>query len=270
MNYNEFINEYNGKSIDYDGACGAQCVDLIQLYVEKCFTGVHQVIYANAKDYFENFENLPINEIFTKIENTADLVPEEGDIAVWGAELGNQYGHIAIATGEGNTKEFKSYDLNWGNKIVHEVTHTYKGFLGVLRAKDQSKITGVTKPNIQYKVHIQDIGWTNWENTGETAGTTGENKRIEAIILQGNNGLDLKYRVHMAEIGWSEWVENGQIAGTTGQCRKIEAIEIKSNKDLEVQEHIQEIGWIPASKGKNIKIGTEGKSLRLEAFKIKI
>ena len=123
---------------------------------------------------------------------------------------------------------------------------------------------------MQCKAYIQDIGWTEWKNAGEVVGTTGEGMRMEAIILQGNNGLNLSYRVHMEEIGWAEWVENGQIAGTTGENIRIEAIEIKSNKDLEVQEHIQDIGWIPASKGKNIKIGKEGKSLRLEAFKILI
>ena len=84
--------------------------------------------------------------------------------------------------------------------------------------------------------------------------------------------VELSYYTHVQDIGWEEKFchKNGEIAGTTGQCRKIEAIEIKSNRDLEVQEHIQDIGWIPASKGKNIKIGTEGKSLRLEAFKILI
>ena len=39
---------------------------------------------------------------------------------------------------------------------------------------------------------------------------------------------------------------------------------------LEVQEHIQDVGWMPSSKGTNIKIGTEGKSLRIEAFKINL
>lgn len=265
MDYNEFINEYNGKTIDYDGAYGAQCVDLIQLYIEKCFTGVHQIIYANGKDYFEKFENLPINKLFTKIANTADFVPEQGDIAVWGSKLGNTYGHVSIATGEGDTNKFYSYDLNWGSKVVKKVQHSYKGFLGVLRPKAKPKTS-----DLQCKAYIQDIGWTEWKNAGEVVGTTGEGMRMEAIILQGNNGLNLSYRVHMEEIGWAEWVENGQIAGTTGEDIRIEAIEIKSNKDLEVQEHIQDIGWIPASKGKNIKIGKEGKSLRLEAFKILI
>ena len=124
--------------------------------------------------------------------------------------------------------------------------------------------------DLQYKVHIQDIGWTNWKNAGEVAGTTGQDKRVEAIILQGNNGLDIKYRVHIQDIGWSNWVSNGQVAGTTGQSRRIEAIEIQSNKMLEVQEHIQNVGWMPSSKGLNIRVGTEGKALRLEAFKIRV
>ena len=37
---------------------------------------------------------------------------------MWGAGLGNTYGHIAIATGEGDTHQFYSYDLNWGQKVV--------------------------------------------------------------------------------------------------------------------------------------------------------
>ena len=82
---------------------------------------------------------------------------------------------------------------------------------------------------MQCKAYIQDIGWTEWKNAGEVVGTTGEGMRMEAIILQGNNGLNLSYRVHMEEIGWAEWVENGQIAGTTGEDIRIEAIEIKSN-----------------------------------------
>lgn len=123
---------------------------------------------------------------------------------------------------------------------------------------------------LKYKVHIQDVGWSDWKELGEVAGTTGEAKRIEAIILEGNNELDLSYRVHMENKGWSDWVSKGEIAGTTGESRRIEAIEIKSNKALEVQEHIENVGWMPSSKGTNIRIGTEGKSLRLEAFKIKV
>lgn len=36
--------------------------------------------------------------------------------------------------------QFYSYDMNWGGKACKKVLHNYKGFLGVLRANDQSKI----------------------------------------------------------------------------------------------------------------------------------
>lgn len=139
MNYNEFINTYNGKSFDYDGVAGVQCVDLAKMYLDKVF-GIKAGAWGNAKDYYENFYNLPLKNSFTRIANTPSFVPQKGDIVVWGAGLGNKYGHIAIATGEGNTNIFYSYDLNWGSKIVRRVQHNYKGFLGVLRPNDQSKI----------------------------------------------------------------------------------------------------------------------------------
>lgn len=269
MNYQEFINTYNGKSIDYDGVAGVQCVDFAKIYLDKVF-GIKAGAWGNAHAYYDNYNNIAeLKNNFDRIANTPSFIPQKGDICVWSTSL-NGYGHISIATGEGNTNTFYTYDQNWNGKTIKKVAHNYRCFLGVLRAKDQTKITGIVLPNIQYKVHIQDIGWTNWEKAGELAGTEGQSKRIEAIILQGNNGVDLSYRVHIQDIGWTDWVRNGQVAGTTGQSKRIEAIEIKSNRMLEVQEHIQDVGWMPSSKGTNIKIGTEGKSLRIEAFKINL
>lgn len=140
MNYNEFINTYLGKGFDYDGVSGIQCVDLAKMYLNKVF-GIKPGAWGNAKDYYEKYSSRePLVANFTRIANTASFVPKKGDIVIWGTGLGNAYGHIAIATGEGNTHQFYSYDLNWGSKVVHKVLHNYKGFLGVLRPKDQSKI----------------------------------------------------------------------------------------------------------------------------------
>ncbi len=144
MNYNEFIKIYKGKSFDYDGVSGVQCVDLVKQYLNKVF-GIKPGSWGNAKDYYEDYNsNKTLKANFTRIANTPEFVPKKGDIAVWGTGLGNKYGHIAIATGEGTTSYFYSYDLNWNGKTVKKVKHTYKGFLGVLRAKDQEKITGIT------------------------------------------------------------------------------------------------------------------------------
>ena len=145
MNYNEFIKTYKGKSFDYDGVSGVQCVDLVKQYLNKVF-GIKPGSWGNAKDYYEDYNsNKTLKANFTRIANTPEFVPKKGDIAVWGTGLGNKYGHIAIATGEGTTSYFYSYDLNWNGKTVKKVKHTYKGFLGVLRAKDQEKITETAK-----------------------------------------------------------------------------------------------------------------------------
>lgn len=261
MNYNEFIKIYNGKCFDYDGVSGVQCVDLAKMYLDKVF-GIKPGAWGNAKDYYENFNNLPLKNAFTRIANTSNFVPAKGDIVIWGAGLGNKYGHIAIATGEGNTSNFCSYDLNWGNKMVHKVAHNYKGFLGVLRAKDQSKINGIS-----YRSHVQEIGWQGYVSNGQVSGTTGQSKRVEAIQI---NSSEIQYRVHMQDIGWGAWCSNNQIAGTTGESRRIEAIEFKSSKKISAQAHIQNIGWQEERQGTNFMIGTTGKSLRLEAFKLKM
>lgn len=127
------------------------------------------------------------------------------------------------------------------------------------------------EPDLLCNAHIQDIGWTGYKDTSkEMVGTEGQGKRLEAIQFKANNGLEIQYRVHVQNIGWQDWKNNGEIAGTEGQSLGIEAIEIKCNKILEVQEHIQYVGWMPKSKGTEIYLGTEGKSLRLEAFRINI
>ena len=150
--------------------------------------------------------------------------------------------------------------------------HEQKEF-GYAIAKGILKTLGIeiSIPVLQCDAHIEKIGWTGYKDTSkQIIGTEGQERRIEAIKFKTNNELKIEYRVHVENIGWQEWKKNEEVAGTTGQSLRIEAIEIKCNKELEVQEHIENVGWMPSSKGTNIKIGTEGKALRLEAFKIKI
>lgn len=87
------------------------------------------------------------------------------------------------------------------------------------------------KSGVEYRAHVGDIGWQGWKNSGELAGTTGQDRRMEAIEikLKGNlaKDFDIYYRVHVANIGWLGWAKNGETAGTTGGARQAEAIEIR-------------------------------------------
>jgi len=137
MTFDEFVKKYNGKTIDYDGGCGVQCVDLAKLYMDKVL-GIKIGAIGNAHAYYDNFDKVStLNKNFTRIKNTASFVPKKGDIAVWSKSM-NGYGHIAICTGEGDTKHFYTYDQNWNGKSMKKVKHTYNYFNGVLRPKKQN------------------------------------------------------------------------------------------------------------------------------------
>lgn len=66
---------------------------------------------------------------------------------------------------------------------------------------------------------------------GQTSGTVGQSRAIEAIKLSLSGGLsdsyDIWYRVHSANVGWLGWASNGEPAGTQGYAYQIEAIQIK-------------------------------------------
>ena len=48
----------------------------------------------------------------------------------------------------------------------------------------QIKLENMDKYTVEYQVHVQGIGWTDWYIDGETAGTIGQARRIEAIRIR--------------------------------------------------------------------------------------
>lgn len=125
----------------------------------------------------------------------------------------------------------------------------------------------IEKDDIQYRVHIQDIGWQEPKENGEIAGTEGKEKRIEAIEIYSD--LPIEYRAHVEGKGWLPWVKNGEMAGTEGEGRRLEAVDIKSSKPIIAKAHIQNLDWQDEITGTEIRIGTVGESLRLEALTLR-
>ena len=166
MTYNEFVSKYTGKALDYDGVAGVQCVDLIKFYLRDVFS-ISAGAWGDAHAYYDNYDNLPLLKAdFVRIPNTPDLVPQKGDIVVWSGSLNGGWGHIAIATGQGNRIWFDSYDQNWFGR--HDpctlIKHSYKYVLGVLRPKDSNKLSGIKVKPIPvldksgYKIGDNTIG----------------------------------------------------------------------------------------------------------------
>ena len=132
--------------------------------------------------------------------------------------------------------------------------------------------------NISYQTHVQDYGWQNYVSDGSTSGTSGESKRLEAIIIKLNNSEysgNILYQTHIQDIGWQNYVSQGNISGTSGQSKRLEGIRIKLNGkislyyDVYYRVHVQNIGWQGWVKNGEMA-GTSGKALRLEAIEIKL
>ena len=186
MNYDEFVKAYNGKATDYDGAYGAQCVDLIKLYLDKVF-GIKPGSWGNAKYYWINFsKHSELTKNFTKIENTPSFVPKRGDIMVWNGNKGNGAGHVAICTGEGNTSGFYSYDQNWNGKEMHRVKHYYDDVYGVLRPKNQAKVVKQEqKPSTSANrgAYVPSVKWQNG-STKETVYSRSDFKEQVGVLAR--------------------------------------------------------------------------------------
>lgn len=146
MNYDEFEIKYIGKTIDYDGVAGVQCVDLFDQYLKDCFD-ITGVWCDGAKDLYYKFESYPaLVKSFDKIPNTSDLIVRKGDVVIWG---GGSWGHVGISNGEGDKDFFVTLEENTLGK--HEPTQLVKHYfngtggvdgcnpvLGVLRPKEMS------------------------------------------------------------------------------------------------------------------------------------
>lgn len=129
---------------------------------------------------------------------------------------------------------------------------------------------------VSYRTHVQNEGWQEYVNNGETSGSTGKGLRLEGInikLLNNNSNINIKYQVHIQDIGWQDWKSNDEMSGTSGQALRLEAIKIAlentENYGIKYRVHVENIGWQDWKYDGELA-GTSGQSLRLEAIEIKL
>ncbi len=133
---------------------------------------------------------------------------------------------------------------------------------------------------LEYRVHVQDIGWMEWTEAGQTCGTEGMGKRIEAIEIRLTGELSeyysVQYCAYIQDYGYMQgWVHDGAIAGTSGEAKRIEELKIKiipigtdSSMTVKYRVHVQDYGWEGAYASNGQMSGTSGESKRLEGIEI--
>lgn len=163
-------------------------------------------------------------------------------------------------------------DLDSGNHILKIVLYSEKKELTTM-----STAFVVDKDiHVQYRGHVQTIGWQGYVKDGEMAGTSGKSYRVEALninLINATADAKILYRTHVQSVGWQDWKSNGEMAGTSGLGYRVEAIEIKlqnmEDYTVEYQVHVQDIGWTNWYIDGEMA-GTFGKSKRIEAIRIRI
>lgn len=96
----KFVGQYNGKGLDFDGKYGNQCVDLFEYYNRDVVGAppIHMSVSGGARDLFEAQPGAT-TQYYDRISYSAGMVPQPGDVAVWGATTNNDFGHVAVVTG---------------------------------------------------------------------------------------------------------------------------------------------------------------------------
>lgn len=173
--------------------------------------------------------------------------------------------------------EVEDSEVNEAEKVEEVEKEETEGELG---DGDSTESIPIEKklPILKYRVHVRNIGWQDWVNEKELAGTVGKACPIEAIIIDTEEnqfeGM-IEYRVHVQDIGWMNWTSMGEIAGTTGRAKKIEAIqfrltgEMQENLEIYCQTHVASIGWLSWVKNES-EAGTEALGLGVEGIKIQL
>jgi len=123
-----FVAKWNGKYADFDGAYGAQCVDLAQFYNRDVVGAAFMTTpySGGAKDIWSTYDR----NRYTAI--SAGSAPMKGDVAIWGSSMGGGYGHIAIVLGDAGNY-VNTLTQNPGATKIGSITKS--GLLGYLRPK---------------------------------------------------------------------------------------------------------------------------------------
>lgn len=121
---------------------------------------------------------------------------------------------------------------------------------------------------ISYQTHVRGIGWLSWKCDGMMAGTTGQNRRIEALRIDAPGIKEVD--VHIKSYG-DRTYKNPTFSttlGTTGEQKRIESILIKSDEPYVYRVHQKSYGWSDW-KFCGHWAGVKGEAKQLEAIEIR-
>ena len=165
-------------------------------------------------------------------------------------------GVLTLGT-EGQSKRLEAVTVNFTNNT---------GFEGTL----------------QYRVHIQNIGWMDWHNASEGGrhlGSVPEARRYrDEAYRRACKPLFRNVRnTHSGLRRCAGMGEQRALAGTTGESKRLEELKVKltaldsaNTTSVSYRVHRQDYGWETSWAADGAVSGTTGQAKRLEAISISL
>lgn len=236
MTYEQFKKKYNGKWVDYDGACGCQCWDLGQKYFTECLKVPASVLAGCGlvSNMLYPPKRKQLDKYFTETND-----PKAGDVAIW------EYGHIAIY-------DHKNYYFSQNPNPCKVIKITTKG-VHFFRLKGSEPATKV----ISYRTHHGG----KWQGTKVNGQQSGNGIRwISAYQIKSNVGT-VYYRSHLLGGKWlaevKKWDDTSSgFAGIVG--KKSDAIMVKTSVPILYRVKTKKHGWLSWVSGYNTKDANNG------------
>lgn len=136
MTLEEFTQKYVGQKVDYDGQYGYQCVDLFRQYCKDVLNIPHTGAVVGAKELYTRYEQMPLEKKYFNRIAYEGVIPQVGDVVIFGATARNKYGHVAIVLDAGYRVITVLEQDGLRQNGVHVGAWDYTRVLGYLRKKD--------------------------------------------------------------------------------------------------------------------------------------
>ena len=271
---NDVRGAYAGVKYPYYAPCDCKLIWFDKSNGQGMWQSLEKVRFANG--------NIDYATFVTAHDETFDA--QVGQVVRQGEQLGNmgsKAGGGAISTGVHCHIEIAQhkYDIsNWkknkyGIYCFPNETDTddcyFVNDTNILNGMGGNwKMIPEEKHNIGYKAHVEKDGWQDWKFDGQTAGTTGQAKRMEALRIDYDKPIYAK--AHIEKVGWVDYgrIDINTVIGTTGESKRLECICLKCD-NIKYRVHIEGTGWTCWTKADGLAtLGSIGMSQRIEAIEI--
>ena len=255
---------------------------IVELHMDSASAsgrGGHVIIQAGIGGA-DQYDNALADYISTAFPGRVEKIKERDDLANPARASAKGYGYRLIECGFiTNATDIKIFndDLDkhaagilaaFGIKTAGTTAVTDVD--GAIKSGGTSQSSTDKHGAVTYRGWMRDKKWGSWQCDGAMIGSTGQNRRIEAMQLDADDAPDVT--VHLKDIGDKTYnnVTKDTLIGTTDQSRRMEAIKIVGKKYFYMYRvHQKDLGWSDWSNNGEWA-GVRGVGKQIEAVEIKI